>query len=212
MFFRVQVIEIGDNFLSFDAKNSTGELYQVFDRIIRENYSDFCGGIRNDGISNILIENANEVEPWRDASNAAWVSEKYSITLPLSEKTDKEILVAVLSELLSNTESGYRLGCVNNHCYKFRRPDGSEYVGIFRRNSADKPLIENPTKTHQIEADQFIDSILKVVDCDDRFSMHIAAHLCNASIDAERDEFFGVVSPKHKCIIMIGLFYNRFYY
>lgn len=119
-----------------------------------------------------------------------------------------------LESLLSNERFGYRLGCINKHGFDFIRSDGSVHCGPLPQCAEDEVTIQNMQKDYTSLVKRFIDLLLEIIDKNGesgKFSLHMAAHLCANSINLERDEFLAIVTSNNKCIIMIGLFYNRFY-
>jgi len=129
--------------------------------------------------------------------------------------TPKDILVSWLMHLLTDKGYDYRLGCVNNRSFDFRRADGSIHIGIFPQCDEDREVIDILKKRYDDSVDQFINLILEIIDQESEngeFSIHIAGNLCFDSIQAERDEFLAIVTPHHQCVVMIGLFYNRYYF
>jgi chloramphenicol O-acetyltransferase len=104
---------------------------------------------------------------------------------------------------------------VNNRSFNFRRSDGSIHIGVFPQCEEDREVISVLNNDYNDSIDQFIDLILESIDQDSEngeFSLYTAAHLCFNSTEAERDEFLAIVTPYNQCVIMIGLFYNCFYF
>ena len=88
-------------------------------------------------------------------------------------------------------------------------------VGVFPECDEDRKIIDILDNDYTDSVERFIDLVLKTIDKESEngeFSLYLAANLCFNSIEAERDEFFAIVTPNNQCVIMLGLFYNRYYY
>ncbi|CAF3310924.1 unnamed protein product [Rotaria sp. Silwood2] len=223
--YRIKVIINGEQLYPIDTENSTLPLYQLLDNIILDKYSDFNGGAQAACAPNVRDSEHYDIEPWSDVSTNFIPPTVYSLRLSDNEDDTKEegkappaakeILVSRLVHLLGNQRYNYRLGCINNRSFNFRRSDGSVHIGVFPQCEEDKIIMNMLEDDYINSVNEFIDLVLEVLDGNnenEHFSLHMAAHLCDCSIQAERDEFLAIVTPKNQCIIMIGLFYNRFYY
>lgn len=222
--YRVEVITDGLQLYPTDNDNSTPAIYQLLDNILLDNYADFNGGVQGACAPSVCDGEHHDIEPWEDVSTIFIPSNSTPFLNDNEDEeteeekvphTPKDILVSWLVHVLTNKRHGYRLGCVNNRSFNFRRLDGSIHIGMFSQCEEDREIINILDNDYSDSVDQFIDLILESIDKDNEngeFSLYTAANLCVDSTEAERDEFLAIVTPHNQCVIMIGLFYNRFYF
>lgn len=227
--YQVEVINNPEQLYPVEADHSTSALYQMLDKIVLDRYSNFNGGVRATFKPDARNNEKFNVEYWSDVSNTFvppmshpfhWlIKDKNTEKEKEKEKqtttpTNKDILVSRLECLLSNEQFGYRLGCISNHSFNFMRSDGSRHYGALPEHKEDRAMIQKLQHDYTNAVKKFINLVLEVIDEDGKnkdFSLHMAAHVCNDSTDTERDEFLAIVTPNKKTVIMIGLFYYRFY-
>lgn len=222
--YRVEIVTNGLQLYPTDNDNSTSPLYQLLDNILLDRYADFNGGVQGACAPSVCDGEHHDIESWKDVSNVI-VPSNLSPSLSDNEDgeeeeenvphTPKNILISWLVHLLNSGGHGYRLGCINNRSFDFRRSDGSIHIGVFAQCEEDREAINVLDSHYTDSVNQFIHLILETIDKDNEngeFSLYIAGNLCANSTEAEHDEFLAIVTPHNQCIIMIGLFYNRFYF
>lgn len=222
--YQVEVVTNGSQLYPTDNDNSTPAIYQLLDNILLDRYADFNGGVQGACTPYVCDDEHHGIEPWKDVSTTfippsidpfGTDDEDGRMEEERESHTSKDILVSWLMHLLSNKQFSYRLGCVNNRSYDFRRSDGSVHIGVFPQCDEDRQIISILENEYNNSVEEFIDLVLQTIAKDSEngeFSLYAAGNLCSNSTEAERDEFFAIVTPHNQSIIMLGLFYNRFYY